>query len=343
VSTRLPGSLSRRHFLATGGALVVSFALPLAALAAAPDPTAQNAGKVPQPQPRLPGSLKKAPYLDAWIRIGGDSTITVFTGKAELGQGIKTALLQVVAVELGVEPPRLALVTADTARTPNEGYTAGSHSMQDSGTALMNAAAQVREILLDLASRALDTPRDQLTADKGVIKTVGGRTVQYGALVKGEELHVEAQPQSVLRDPKRYTVMGKSLARVDIPGKVAGGVSYVHDLRLPQMVHARVVRPPRHGARLAGVDTAGVEKMPGVLKAVRNGSFLAVIAEREYQAIAAMRALSRAAKWDGGNPLPAPDLHKRLLALPTQDLLILGDAGTPQPGEGAASAAYTRP
>src|SRR5207253_2952405 len=143
--------LSRRRVLAGTGALVVSFCS-MSRLAAQPAQESQNVGREPNAAPPLPGSLKNSPFLDSWIRVDADGKITVLTGKAELGQGIKTALLQVAAEELGVDPSEITLVTADTELTPNEGYTAGSHSMQDSGTAIRNAAAQVRAILSETAA-----------------------------------------------------------------------------------------------------------------------------------------------------------------------------------------------
>src|SRR5882672_5710613 len=142
--------VNRRDFLATGGALIVSFALPARAQ-------------------KLPGALERTPLLDAWIRIGADGRITVFTGKAELGQGIKTALLQIAADQLGVEMKSIELVTADTALTPNEGYTAGSNSMKDSGTAILHAAAQAREILLAEAAKRFALPADKLTVESGQV------------------------------------------------------------------------------------------------------------------------------------------------------------------------------
>ena len=134
---RIEGALSRREFLVRGGALVVSFSMARGALGAQPQEP-QNVGKEPKQAPPLPGSLKNAPLLDSWIRIDADGTITVFSGKAELGQGIKTALIQVAAEELAVEPRTINLVTADTSRTPNEGYTAGSQSMSDGATAIQH-------------------------------------------------------------------------------------------------------------------------------------------------------------------------------------------------------------
>jgi CO/xanthine dehydrogenase Mo-binding subunit len=156
----------------------------------------------PQKPAPLPGSLEQDPLLDSWIRVGADGRVSVFTGKVELGQGIKTALLQIAAEELVIEPSQILLETADTARTPNEGYTAGSQSMQYSGTAILHAAAQARAILVDLAAARLGVASDQLVLQNGTIRAADGRSVRYGELVGGQTLHVRAQPQSTFRDPK---------------------------------------------------------------------------------------------------------------------------------------------
>ena len=230
---------SRRQVLAGGGAVIVSFSLGTAR------------AQAPQPQsPPLPGSLKETPLLDSWIRIDADGSITVVTGKAELGQGIKTALLQVAGEELGVGMERMQLVTADTARTPNEGYTSGSQSMPNSATAIRNAAAQVREILLARAAERLGTEIDHVKLRDGTVTSDDGKSIGIGELVGDDVLHVRAQPSSKLTDPSSYKLIGKPVARVDIPAKVTGGTAYVQDLRLPGMVHARVVRPPGYGCLL---------------------------------------------------------------------------------------------
>jgi nicotinate dehydrogenase subunit B len=317
-------ALSRRRFLATGSALVVSFAL-------APRLAAQGA--------KLPGSLERSPLLDSWIGVGADGSITVFTGKAELGQGIRTALCQVAAEQLAVPFERIALVTADTARTPDEGFTAGSNSMKDSGTAILNAAAQVRELLAAEAARRWGVPSATLAARDGAIVGPEGKRLEYRELVAGQALHVRAAHESVRA--KTRNVVGKSVPRIDIPGKVTGGASYVQDLRLPGMVHARVVRPPQHGAKLVSLDAAGVERMPGVLRVVRDGSYVAVIAEREFDAVRAARALSDRARWDAGK-LPPADIYPHLLALASQDTVILDRQGASL-APPAHEAVYRRP
>lgn len=311
--------LTRREFVAGAGALVVNFAL-LPCWCAAQ--AAQDARA-----PNLPGSLKDTPMLDAWIRVGADGSVTVFTGKVEFGQGVKTALVQLAAEELVVGPARIQLITADTSRTPNEGYTAGSNSMKDSGTAIMNAAAQVREMLVGMAASRFDVAADSLGVQDGNIRAADGRSVTYAELMAGQSIHVPAQLQSRLRDAKSRTIVGKALPRLDIPGKVTGAVAYVHDLRLPNMVHARIVRPPSYSARLRSLDSSATEKLPGVIKVVRDGSFVAVAAEREFQAIVAMRSLSRAATWDEQATLsPLSGVYAELQGLPHEDYLIRGDA-----------------
>ncbi|PSC02756.1 aldehyde dehydrogenase [Alsobacter soli] len=297
-------ALTRRAALAGAGALVVSFSLARSAFAQDQVQPPQNIGREPKSPAPLPGSLKVDPNLDAWIRIGSDDSITLFTGKAELGQGIKTALLQIAAEQLDVDMGRITLVTADTARTVNEGFTAGSHSMQDSGTAILHASAQVREMLLQLASARFAVAAQDLKAQDGKVVAPDGQSVRYGELVVGSELHIPATPNSRLKPLDQRRIMGKPVRRVDIPNKVAGGPAYVQDLRLPGMVHGRVVRPPSPGAKLEAVDAGAVERMPGVLKVARDGDWLAVIAEKEWQAVTAMRALAAATRWSQPTALP---------------------------------------
>jgi len=316
----------RRRLLAAGGALTLSFAMP-----------AWPA------QGELPKSLDKTPWLDAWIRIDASETVTVFTGKVELGQGIKTALLQVVADELRIAPARLRLVTADTARTPDEGMTAGSNSMKDSGAALRHAAGQVRGRLQALAAARLQAPAAGLALKDGVFIAPGGGRASFGELVTGQELHVRATPAAAPPAPGPRTAIGRSLPRVDIPAKVTGGAAYVQDLRLPGMVHARVVRPPSRSAMLIEVDAAAVMRLPGVLQVVRDGRFLAVIAEGEYRAVKAAALLARGARWETPATLPVyPSVKALVMAQPAEPTTIL-ERGA-RAGQGTQlTATFTRP
>ncbi len=329
--------LSRRAVLG-GGALIVGFSLWPRHLAA--QGANQGAGEA---GPKLPGDLAKYPMLDSWIRIGGDGKITVFTGKVELGQGLKTALIQLAAEELIVAPEAVLLVTADTALTPDEGYTAGSHSMQDSGTAIRNAAAQARTLLIGAAAALLQLPPERLHAKDGTVFADDGRRLRYGELVGNQLLHVSAEPQSNLIEPSRHRLVGKPVPRVDLPAKLTGGAAFVQDLRLPNLVHGRVVLPPSYGARLRQVDSAAVAHLPGILKVLRDGSYLAVIAEREYQAITAMRALRAAAQWDEKPTLPDPaTLFKALADLTSETLPVRDDPAGMPPGVPVVEASYRR-
>jgi nicotinate dehydrogenase subunit B len=332
-----PVILDRRRVLAGGGALIVSFSLGDAFAQTAPAPAAAL-------PPNLPGSLKGAPFLDSWIRIDADGSITAFTGKAELGQGFKTAFRQIAAEQLDVPFESVQVVTADTRLTANEGYTSGSQSMQNSGTAIQNAAAQVRELLVAEAARRLELPVENFRTENGAVISPNGGRFGYGDLVAADMLHVQAQPKSKLKDPSTFKIMGQPLPRVDIPAKVTGGAAYVQDMRLPGMVHARVVRPPSYSAQLAECDTDAVEKLPGVVKVFRDGNFLAVVAAKEFQAIKAMAALSSAAKWRETATLPKQDeLPRVLTSLPSQDTTIFQQSNPAAIGQKTIEATYTRP
>jgi nicotinate dehydrogenase subunit B len=335
-------AVSRRSVLVGTGALIVSFTVAprvLAQEAATPPPEPAPA---PEP-PTLPGSLEDARFLDSWIRIDAEGGITVFTGKAELGQGIRTALIQVAAEELGVEPTDIELLTADTGQTPNEGYTAGSQSMPNSGTAVRNAAAQVREILIAEAARRWSVEPTGLRAEGKAVLAANGQSLGYGELVSDQLLHVEAQPDSKLTPHDSFRIMGKPLQRVDIPAKVTGGAAYVHDLRLEGMVHARVVRPPSADATLGDFDGAAVEAMPGIVAIVREGNFLAVVAEREFQAVAGMRELARVARWNEEAKLPDQTKLVDVLQGLEGEVGTVAENGSPTFSGKVLEATFTRP
>lgn len=329
--------LSRRAALGGGGALVLACSL-------SPARAQTETGKGGTPPKRgLPGSLDDTPRLDAWIRVDATGSVTVLTGKAELGQGLKTALLQIAAEELKLPLARLSLVTADTARTADEGYTAASHSMQDSGTAIRHAAAQVRALLIEEASRQLGRPVAALRAEDGAVVGPDGARLGYGELVGDTLLSAEAQPISLLTPPAEFAVMGKSVPRVDIPAKVTGGAAFIQDMRPAGMLHARVVRPPSYGAKLRDLDTGAVERLPDVVKVVRDGNFVGVLAEREWTAIQAMRLLTTATRWTETPSLPdLGELPAALLSLPSKDTTIL-DRGSHGAAGQVVEGTFTRP
>ncbi|MDB5411368.1 MAG: aldehyde oxidase and xanthine dehydrogenase molybdopterin-binding protein, partial [Rhodospirillales bacterium] len=223
--------LSRRSLGKAAGALVLAFAL---------RPPLGFADEVVH----LPGSLDTNRMLDAWLRINADGTATVFTGKVELGQGNVTALAQIAAEELDLPMAKVTMVAGDTALTPNEGFTAGSQSIEYGGTALRLAAAETRAILLERAAAQLSAPADQLRVADGVVSGPDGKSIGYGKLVADGMLHREASAKVPPKAPADYKIVGKSIGRLDIPAKVTGGAIFVQDMRLDGMVFGRVVRPP---------------------------------------------------------------------------------------------------
>ena len=292
MSARSARSVSRRDFLQATGGLVIGFAL-APRLALGQD----------RPAP-LPGSLNANRMLDAWLRVDPNGTVTIFTGKIELGQGIGTALSQIAADELDVDLKRIEVVSGDTARTPNEGQTAGSLSIEQSGTALRFACAEARDILVSAAAVKLGAPAAELKVSDGAISAPDGTSVTYWDLARDADFKREATATVKPKPPAAHRWVGKSIARRDIPKKFTGGAAYVQDVRLPNMVFGRVVRPPSPGAQLLSVDEAAIRRLPGVVAVVRDGSFLAVAAEREELAIRAREALARSARWGETESLP---------------------------------------
>lgn len=290
-------ALSRRGFLAAGGALCIGFRMGgMPAFAQA------------QADSALPGPLRNHPQVDAWLRIGADDRVTLFTGKAELGQGLKTALVQLAAEELDVPPEWVDVVVADTARTPNESYTAGSRSIADSGMSIRHAAAEARHILLQAAAARFGVTVDSLAVAEGRIVASGGRVVRYGELVGEVPLGQAVSGNAPLKPRSAYRLVGQSLPRVDLPPKVFGAApAFIQDLRLEGMLHARAVHPPTQSARLKSVDVQAVQRMAGVRHVLHDGSLLAVVADREEQAIAAAAALSAAAVWESVSTEALPD------------------------------------
>ena len=323
--------LPRREFITALGGIVLSFSLAPKILLA-------------QTPAQLPGSLQTNRTLDAWLRINADGSVTVFTGKVEFGQGIVTALAQIAAEELDVPLARVTMISGDTGRTPNEGQTAGSQSIEQSGTALRMAGAEVRALLVDLAAVKLGVAADTLKVTDGVIHAPDGRKVGYGELAAQADLKREATAKVRPKPPAQHKIVGKSAPRRDIPAKVTGGAAFVQDMRLPGMVHGRVVRPPRYGARLDNFDEARIKAMPGVIAVVRDGNFLGVVAKREEQAINARLVLIEFSKWSGGSELPDPaKMYEQLMSLRSEDRVI-SEKDAPVPaGAKAIEATYHRP
>ena len=270
---------------------------------------------------KLPGSLDTNRSLATWLSINRDGTVDMRPGKIEIGQGILSALTQIVAEELDVNLERLRVVTADTAQSPNEGTTSGSRSIEESGMAFRYAAAEARELLLARAGVRLGVSIEQLSVNDGTITSRGGGSVTYWEITDESLLQREATAETAPKSHTLHKIVGGSAPRADIPRKVSGVPSYVQDLELPALLHGRVSRPPSPGAQLISVDLDEARAMPGVVAVLRDGSYLGVVAEREEQAIRAQRRLARNAKWREVAVLPEFD-PRFLLKLPAKTEVI---------------------
>ena len=326
----MTATLTRRQFAAAAGGIVIAFSI---------------RSPVWAQRARLPGSLARHRRLDAWLRINPDGTATVFTGKVELGQGILTALAQIAAEELSLQPARIVMISGDTARTPDEGFTSGSRSIEDSGAAIRAACAEAASLLVELAGQRLSWSSDELTVQDGVIYAPGTRKVSYSELTVQFDLRRVATGKFPPKPYGSHRIVGKPMQRRDIPGKVTGAPAFVQDLRLPGMLHGRVVRPPRYHAILDHVDLPGAKALPGVLAVVRDGSFLGVVAKREEQAVRAREHLVRTSTWIGGDTLPDPrKLHDDLVTQKSDDQVVSEQTAPPPSGIARVfEATFTRP
>jgi CO/xanthine dehydrogenase Mo-binding subunit len=287
-------------------------------------------------------SLENNPRLSTWLTMQPDGRVLVRSGKVELGQGVLTALAQIVAEELDVAPSRVVMVPAATDASPDESYTAGSLSVQHSGTALRAACAQARALFLGEAARRLGVPAERLTVEDGVID---GR-LSYAELAGAVSLDVDVDAGAAAKAPDGYRVVGRTLPRLDVPDKVAGRPRFVHDLRPDGMLFGRVLRPPSRGAVLRTVDDSAARAVPGVVAVVRDGAFLGVVAEREENALRALEALRAGCRWDETDPLPDErDLGAFLVSAPSEETVLADTAGDPAPPAAArrVRARFSRP
>jgi len=278
---------TRRDILKAGGALVVSFSFagPLG------EALAQGA----------PGKPLALTEVDAFLAIDAKGAVTLYSGKVDLGTGTDTALRQMAAEELDVPLARVKLITGDTALTPDQGTTWGSLTIQLGGVQIRNAAATAKNALLDEAAKRLNAKKEDLKVADGVV-SAGGKRVSYGELIGGKNfaLKLDHTKPAKFKDPKDYKIVGKSVPRVDIPDKIMGKFTYIQDFRVPGMLHGRVVRPPAIGAKLESVDEGSVKDVAGLVKVVREGNFLGVVAQSEWGAISAAQKLKAAwSKWEG--------------------------------------------
>lgn len=310
---------SRRQFLKGSGALIVSFgAVEIAGrLGVEPDTALAQAPRAASGQ------------LDSWIAIGADGVVTAYTGKCELGQGLQTAQIQLIAEELGVAIDRIRLIQCDTALTPDQGTTSGSqsHPTNFNHANLAQAAATARERLVELGAARLGIAPDQLAVGEGFVRlrSDGSKRVAYGELIGGRRFDIALRPAAARKDPRSWTVLGTSVPRVDMPALVTGRLEFVQNVRVPGMVHGAVVRPPEVGATLAGVDEASVRDIAGVVKVVVKNNFVGVVAEKPWQAIQAAGRLR--ATWTRGAGLPGQaGFYDFLRRQPSRDTFVV-DSG----------------
>ena len=286
---------SRREVL-KAGSLVVAFSLTGGAGTALAQ---QQKAAVPA-APAKPLMLTE---VDSFLTIDADGAVTVYSGKVDLGTGVKTALTQIVADELDVPMSSVRIVQGDTLTTPDQGPTFGSVSIQIGGMQIRNAAALARAALLEAAAKRLNAKPEELSIENGVVTSPTGQ-VTFGQLIGGKtfNLKVDHTKPPSWKDAKAYKYVGTSVARLDIPDKVTGRFTYMHDVRVPGMLHGRVVRPPAIGDELETVDEASIKAIPGIVKVVREGNFLGVVAQSEWSAIRAARDLK--ATWSEWKGLP---------------------------------------
>jgi nicotinate dehydrogenase subunit B len=278
---------SRRELLKGGGALVVSFSLSGLTESALAEQAAQR-----------PLSIAE---VDAFLAIDVRGRVTVYSGKVDMGTGVRTALAQIAADELDVPFNTVRIVEGDTALTPDQGKTWGSLTIQAGGLQIRNAAATARAALIEQAARRLRVQPETLTVSDGVIRA-GDRRVSYGELIGGRMFSLKLDPAkpAKFKDPKDYKVVGKPIPRVDIPDKVRGRFPYINNLRMRGMLHGRVIRPPSVGAKLESVDESSIKNIAGIERIVREGNFLGAVAQTEWAAIKAARELKASwSKWEG--------------------------------------------
>ncbi len=282
----LQGKCSRRDFLKTSGMLIVTFSVAGAAMktSAAPKTVALD-------------------QVDGFLAIDATGKVTVFSGKVDLGTGIYTALTQIAAEELSVPMDKVEMIQGDTLLTPDQGPTYGSLSIQVGGMQLRQAAATAREALLGRAAEKLGMAKDKLDAKDGQIMPLGGGTsISYGQLVDGKHFEMKVDAKAPAKNPASYTIVGTSVSRLDIPGKVTGKFTYMQDFKRRGMLHARVVRPAAIKATLLSVDDSEAKRIPGFVQTVRKDNFLAVVAKNEWAAIRAAGAVK--AQWSDWQGLP---------------------------------------
>ena len=278
---------------------------------------------------KLSSSFTKNPNLDSWLKIHADGRVTVSTGKVELGQKLKTAFAVIAAEELDVDLGRITVRTAETDVSPDEGNTTGSNSMEESGAAIRQASAEARQVLVALASEHLSEPSNNLVVTDGEVSAgPSGQRVSYWELMGDKLFDKKVSSDAAPKNPSEYRLIGHTIPGQGFEALVSGSMRFIHDMELPDMVHARVVRPPSYHARLLELDETAIHDMPGVLRVIRDGYFLAVVCEREEQAVWAATKISGLAVWDQSTVINTVDVFEQLKNNARQSLPVI--EGVPQ-------------
>jgi nicotinate dehydrogenase subunit B len=285
-----PFASSRRELLKGTGALIVAFSL-----------GEPRGGALADELP--PAKSIALDQVDTFLAIDGRGMVTIYSGKVELGTGVRTALTQIAADELDVPIANIEIIQGDTALTPDQGPTYGSLSIQNGGVQIRQAAATARSAILEEAARRLGVDKRELTVTNGVVAAkLGGGTVTYADLVGGKQFALKIDAAAPTKDPKDFKLVGQPIARLDIPGKLTGQFTYMQDFRVPGMLHGRVIRPPAIGATLESVDESSIKHIPGIVKVVSEANFLGIVALEEWSAVRAAREL--VATWSKAETLP---------------------------------------
>jgi nicotinate dehydrogenase subunit B len=272
--------------------------------------------------------------FETFVRISADGLVTAYNGHVDLGTGIRTALGQIVAEELDVSFARVVVVLGDTSQVPNQGATIASETIQISAVPLRKAAAQARQFLIARAAERLELPAEELAIEDGLIRGRDNRSVSYGELIADQTIRLELAADAAVKAASNYSIVGQSVPRVDLPAKATGELTYVHDVRVPGMLHGRVVRPPYAGidagvfvgTSLIAVDETSVRDITGLVAVVRIGDFIGVVAEREENAVKAASQLK--VSWKPTPTLPdLKDIQTALRAHPStpRTLIDKGD------------------
>ncbi|SFB52342.1 xanthine dehydrogenase family protein molybdopterin-binding subunit [Algoriphagus aquimarinus] len=296
----------------------------------------------------LPGSMRNASKVNAWLHVLEDGRVMVFSGKVELGQGIRTAIRQVAAEELDLELDQVEVHLAETGVTPDEGYTAGSSSIPNSAMSVRYAAATARQKLLELASAKLNTAEEDLILYNGKVKSKkSNQALNFAEVLEGAQIDMEVTKPVPLKIKSGYRYVGKAIHRKDIEKMVRGEEVYIQDLRFPGMVHARVLRPAGYQSKLVKIDGSGLSTaISGIIKTVVNGSFVGVITEREYQAVKAEAYLRKHSEWTTSPSFPKQETlfaHLKSIAEKPQSIRNEGDITTIPNGKETFKASYAKP